>query len=55
MERLTDVPESLARPADPARANDYDRFAEAYSAETENNLVSRRWPRYGAYSGPAAG
>ena len=26
------VPETSARPADPAVTNDYDRFAEAYSA-----------------------
>ncbi|MEU6721419.1 class I SAM-dependent methyltransferase [Nonomuraea sp. NPDC046802] len=50
MERVTDVPESFAvrgpawvstatQPADPAQANDYDSFAEAYSAETENNLM----------------
>jgi SAM-dependent methyltransferase len=45
MERLTDVPESFAQPADPARANDYDSFAEAYSAETENNLVNAYYAR----------
>ncbi|MEV4173115.1 class I SAM-dependent methyltransferase [Nonomuraea sp. NPDC049709] len=52
MERVTDVPESpaplrpawvstAAQPADPtAQANDYDSFAEAYSAETENSLIN---------------
>ncbi len=40
MDRVTDVPESLAQPADRARANDYDSFAEAYTAETENSLVN---------------
>ncbi|MFF7974372.1 methyltransferase domain-containing protein [Streptomyces sp. NPDC007905] len=45
MERLTDVPESLAQSADPARANHYDSFAEAYSAETENNLVNAYYAR----------
>ncbi|MFE2159300.1 class I SAM-dependent methyltransferase [Streptomyces lydicus] len=45
MERATNVPESVARPADPVRANDYDSFAEAYSAETENNLVNAYYAR----------
>lgn len=45
MEHLTDVPGSLAQPADPARANDYDSFAEAYAAETENNLVNAYYAR----------
>ncbi|OIJ92188.1 hypothetical protein BIV25_28205 [Streptomyces sp. MUSC 14] len=36
---------SLARPADPALANDYDSFAGAYSAETENNLVHAYYAR----------
>ncbi|WP_076091076.1 hypothetical protein [Streptomyces sp. IMTB 2501] len=39
------MPESRARPADPAQANDYDHFAEAYSAETENNLVNAYYAR----------
>ncbi|MFI8949725.1 class I SAM-dependent methyltransferase [Streptomyces sp. NPDC053750] len=45
MERVTDVPASLAPPADAARANDYDRFAEAYAAETESNLVNAYYAR----------
>ncbi|MFE4750255.1 class I SAM-dependent DNA methyltransferase [Streptomyces mirabilis] len=45
MEHLTDVPGSLAQPADPAQANDYDSFAEAYAAETENNLVNAYYAR----------
>ncbi|TDC60064.1 class I SAM-dependent methyltransferase [Streptomyces hainanensis] len=45
MERVTDVPESLARSADPAPANDYDSFAEAYSAENENSLVNAYYAR----------
>ncbi|MER8156838.1 class I SAM-dependent methyltransferase [Streptomyces sp. NPDC094472] len=45
MDRVSDMPEILARPADPARANDYDSFAEAYSAETENNLVNAYYAR----------
>jgi SAM-dependent methyltransferase len=34
------VPESSAEPANQGVANDYDSFAEAYSAETEANLVN---------------
>ncbi|MDT0611044.1 class I SAM-dependent methyltransferase [Streptomyces lancefieldiae] len=45
MARVTDMPESLAQPAVPARVNDYDSFAEAYSAETENNLVNAYYAR----------
>src|SRR5919197_2122792 len=45
MERLTDVPENLAQPAEPAQVNDYDSFAEAYSAENENNLVNAYYER----------
>ncbi|MGW1006076.1 class I SAM-dependent methyltransferase [Streptomyces sp. NPDC002520] len=45
MERVTDGPESHALPADPARANDYDSFAEAYSAENENSLVNAYYER----------
>ncbi|MFF3321288.1 class I SAM-dependent methyltransferase [Streptomyces sp. NPDC002889] len=45
MERVTDVSESLAQSADPARVNDYDSFAEAYSAENENNLVNAYYER----------
>lgn len=45
MERLTDVPESPARPGEEGRANDYDRFAELYAAETENNLVNAYYER----------
>lgn len=60
MERPTDVPESLVQPAAPVQANGYDSFAEAYSAETENNLLNvycarprDRGPR--RRRGPAAG
>ncbi|MEU3528084.1 class I SAM-dependent methyltransferase [Streptomyces sp. NPDC038707] len=48
MEHLTDiadVPESPARPAAAERVNDYDSFAEAYSAETENSLVNAYYAR----------
>ncbi len=39
------VPETSARPADAAVANDYDSFAEAYSAETEANLINAYYAR----------
>jgi SAM-dependent methyltransferase len=57
MERVTEVPESLAQSADPARVNDYDSFAEAYSAENENNLVNAYYERPGmlALAGDVAG
>ncbi|AKN74593.1 methyltransferase [Streptomyces sp. PBH53] len=45
MDRVPDVPERPAPSADPARVNDYDRFAEAYSADTENNLVNAYYAR----------
>ncbi|MCL7491509.1 class I SAM-dependent methyltransferase [Streptomyces sp. MCA2] len=45
MDPVTDVPETLAQSADPARVNDYDSFAEAYSADNENNLVNAYYAR----------
>lgn len=45
MERVTDVPESLAQPVDPARVNDYDSFAAAYSAENENSILNAYYER----------
>ncbi|MEU9295302.1 class I SAM-dependent methyltransferase [Streptomyces sp. NPDC048266] len=46
MESVTDVTESPAQPADrAARANDYDSFAEAYAADTENNLINAYYAR----------
>ena len=42
---MPSVPENSAPPADPAVANDYDRFAEAYSAETEANLINAYYER----------
>ncbi|MFF9126506.1 class I SAM-dependent methyltransferase [Streptomyces sp. NPDC014889] len=45
MERVNDVPESSDRSADRDQANDYDSFAEAYSAENENNLVNAYYER----------
>lgn len=37
---MPSVPSSAAGPARPAMANDYDRFAQAYEAETEANLLN---------------
>ncbi|CAM5670113.1 2-methoxy-6-polyprenyl-1,4-benzoquinol methylase, mitochondrial [Streptomyces avidinii] len=45
MEHVTGVPERFAPPAAPARVNDYDGFAEAYTAENENNLVNAYYER----------
>jgi len=45
MERVTGVPESLAQSADRDRVNDYDSFAEAYSAENENSLANAYYER----------
>ncbi|GAU64666.1 putative methyltransferase [Streptomyces sp. NBRC 110611] len=45
MEPVFDVPESPAQPADSVRVNDYDSFAEAYSAESENNIVTAYYAR----------
>jgi SAM-dependent methyltransferase len=45
MNRVPPVPETSAPAADPAVANDYDSFAEAYSAETEANLVNAYYAR----------
>jgi ubiquinone/menaquinone biosynthesis C-methylase UbiE len=51
------VPESFAKSADPARANDYDSFAEAYSAGTEHSLVNAYYerPEMLALAGDVAG
>jgi ubiquinone/menaquinone biosynthesis C-methylase UbiE len=38
-------PESPASPAGQAMANDYDSFAEAYSAENENSLIGGYYTR----------
>ena len=45
MDRMPPVPENSAPPADPAVANNYDSFAEAYSAETEANLINAYYAR----------
>jgi hypothetical protein len=60
MGRMPAVPESSAGPADRAAVtNDYDSFAEAYSAETEANLINGYYarPRSSTWPGtwPAVG
>jgi SAM-dependent methyltransferase len=45
MDRMPSVPENRALPADPTRENDYDSFAEAYTAETEGNLINAYYER----------
>jgi SAM-dependent methyltransferase len=45
MDRMPSVPASSARPADRAVANDYDSFAEAYTAEAEANLINGYYER----------
>lgn len=45
MERVTDVSGRPAHAAGRDRVNDYDRFAEAYSAENENSLVNAYYER----------
>jgi SAM-dependent methyltransferase len=45
MDRMSPVPETSAGPADPAVANDYDGFAEAYSAENEASLLNAYYER----------
>jgi SAM-dependent methyltransferase len=44
MDRMTPVPETPARPAGLV-ANDYDSFAEAYSAENEASLLNAYYER----------
>jgi SAM-dependent methyltransferase len=45
MDRMPPVPETSPGQADPAVANDYDSFAEAYSTETEANLINGYYAR----------
>jgi len=45
MGRMPPAPESPAAPADQAVANDYDSFAEAYSAENETSLINGYYTR----------
>jgi SAM-dependent methyltransferase len=45
MDRMPLAPDNFAAPADQAVANDYDSFAEAYSAETEANLINGYYAR----------
>jgi ubiquinone/menaquinone biosynthesis C-methylase UbiE len=45
MGRMRPVPDRSAGPANQTVANDYDSFAEAYSAETEANLINGYYAR----------
>lgn len=45
MDRVTSMPDDRADPVLPARANDYDTFAEAYSAENEASLYNAYYER----------
>ena len=45
MDRMPTVPENGALPADPSRANDYDGFAEAYTAVNETGLANAYYER----------
>jgi SAM-dependent methyltransferase len=45
MGHMPPAPESPAAPADQAVANDYDSFAEAYSADSENSLINGYYTR----------
>lgn len=47
MERVTGEPNGLADSSEPDRVNDYDAFAEVYSAENENSLVNAYYERPG--------
>ncbi|HWO59972.1 MAG TPA: class I SAM-dependent methyltransferase [Umezawaea sp.] len=42
---MTSTPEGLALPADPVRANAYDRIAEGYTAENETSLMNAYYER----------
>ncbi len=42
---MTPVPDNRALPADSAPANDYDSFAEAYTAENETSLMNAYYER----------
>jgi ubiquinone/menaquinone biosynthesis C-methylase UbiE len=45
MNRMPSVSENPAPAADPASVNDYDTFAEAYSAENETSLLNAYYER----------
>jgi ubiquinone/menaquinone biosynthesis C-methylase UbiE len=45
MSPIPPVPDNSAPPADPAVANDYDSFAEAYSAANEASLINAYYER----------
>jgi ubiquinone/menaquinone biosynthesis C-methylase UbiE len=45
MDSATDASEGFGSPVDPGRVNDYDSFAELYSAVNENSLVNAYYAR----------
>src|SRR5690606_8434043 len=45
MVRMPAIPESSVGPTDVPVENDYDSFAEGYTAETENNLINGYYAR----------
>jgi len=45
MDRMPPVPDNRALPADPPRANDYDSFAEAYTAESDVGIQNAYYER----------
>ena len=45
MSRMPPVPDSSARPAERAVVNDYDSFAEEYSAGNEASLINGYYTR----------
>ena len=44
------VAENRTQPAHPARVNDYDSFAEAYTAESDSGIQNAYYERPGAVS-----
>jgi SAM-dependent methyltransferase len=45
MDRMSPVSENRTQPAGPARVNDYDVLAEAYTAENEDSLINAYYAR----------
>jgi SAM-dependent methyltransferase len=54
---MEEILPSIAQPAEPTQANDYDRFAELYSADTESNALNAYYarPAIVALAGEVAG
>jgi predicted TPR repeat methyltransferase len=45
MDRMPPVPENRTQRADPARVNDYDSLAEAYTAESDAGIQNAYYER----------